>query len=54
MTLNELEAQRRALAKSQGRRYYKLSKMQGLAELCRLNAPKTKTGSPFPAYKEAA
>jgi hypothetical protein len=53
MTLVQLEAQRKAAAQALGVRYYKLTKSQAMAALCLANAPK-RTGSPFPAHKEAA
>ena len=48
MNLLQIEAQRKAAAKALGVRYYKLTKSQAMAALCKVNAPK-KIGSPFPS-----
>jgi len=52
MNLIQLEAQRKAAAKAQGVRYYKLTKRQAMEMLCKINTVK-RQGSPFPANKEA-
>ena len=48
MTLAELEAQRKLQAKTLGVRYYRLTKQQAMAALCKANAPKKRLPYPFP------